>query len=295
MSIFRTFKIIPLFLISTTVFLLVSCNNIAENRIFSLFSTENILINLPEYPTDNYPTLSGWLIKTRLNEEVQYQRLNPNSKKASVKLQKNKASPILVWPIICTPSKMEEVIFFLPAGCIYPYSKEAKWNAGFSAHIFDTLLEKNTDSSTEDFLSRFNWNKLQTNIEEKEKKAQAKSEDFNPWHLNQENILKTISSGKFSVHQIKEKDKSFVQISLENKDVNIYSNYIPVNIHTKQENGKYYFDTAITLANDKYSINPENLFLQDDYSIGVIITNKKHKTRLVRTELQRYTKKDENE
>ena len=64
---------------------------------------------------------------------------------------------------------------------------------------------------------------------------------------------------------------------------------IVLNLYTVYEinEGKYYFKK---IFNNLKS-------MKKDYNelIELFITNKKHKTRLVRTELQRYTKKDENE
>ena len=299
MNIFTLTKKIPLFFILTTVFLFSGCNNFAsiKDGNFSLFSTEKVLITLPEYPADTHPELAGWLVKTRLNGKTEYLQIEPNEKVIEVNLQKNKASPVLVWPVISEEKTDSRIIFFHPAGCIYPYNTKATWNAGFSSHILDTLIEQTVEiniSDKIDFLSRFNWNKLQANIEEKEKKALSKNENFNPWHLNKEIILKAISSGNFSSHQIKEKDKINIQINLDNQNQNIYSKYVPINVTKINQTDKdVSFEATVTFSKDKYTTNPENQFLQNNYLIEVIIVNKKSKPRLAITELARYTKTDE--
>ena len=141
--------------------------------------------------------------------------------------------------------------------------------------------------------SIFNFYFLVT-LSEKEKKALSKNGFFNPWHLNKEIILKSISSGNFSAQKIKEKDKISIQINLDNNSDNIYSKYIPQKITNAIQTDKgITFESAVTFSNDKYTANPENEFMQDNYSIGVIIVNKKSRPRLVRTELARYTKTNE--
>ena len=252
---------------------------------------------MPEYPADTHPELAGWLVKTRLNGKTEYLQIEPNEKVIEVNLQKNKASPVLVWPVISEEKTDSRIIFFHPAGCIYPYDTKATWSAGFSSHILDTLTDQTSEiniSDKIDFLSRFNWKKLQASIEEKEKKVLSKNGFFNPWHLNKEIILNAISSGNFSAHQIKEKDKTSIQITLENKSDNIYSKYIPQKItNTIQTDKGISFEAVVTFSKDKYTSNPENEFMQDNYSIGVIIVNKNSRPRLARTELARYTKTDE--
>lgn len=89
-------------------------------------------------------------------------------------------------------------------GLVYPFVSEFSLLHGFSAEILETFYKNaeksgNSDRTMKDFISRFNWKKFCSALENN----RNTDENYNPWLLDRKKILKAIESRKFSASLLK--------------------------------------------------------------------------------------------
>jgi len=259
-------KYIP-FYIAVFLCLFVSCS---QN-----LSTEIITVSLPEYPpktenTQAYPELSRWYIQVQSQNFSQHFYTKQNQ--FSLEVNKNQPLSITATPITFIQNDEipnQENLFFHPAGAIYPMNWENQiinltWNQGFSASLMETLFLSTTETgvTTEhmnQFLSSFNWKKLQDSIDEKVSQSYDSQTFYNPWQIDRERLLENLSCAIFSADYLKTKNLLTIQINqlklTESSSRSLISSFIPENqfiqdqgILTVQKN-----QTSTYLINQKYA------------------------------------------
>lgn len=259
-----------------TLALFFSCSNIANDSEFEtitftlpdfsedLYSDGNV-----KSTTDSIfnPQLNRWLVEI-YSQEIRKKFYTVDSS-VTVKVHKNEPLCILATPITSfysspTPSQPEsensqelensaqtdssaikkETIFFKPAGALYPYtSTKLSWSAGFSANLMKKLWNSQQVSDLEpkqinDFISGFNWKKLQTSIDDKiQQSLEEKSTSkyfYNPWLLDEQNLLENLSFGIFKTSYLTLKsvysiNTSTLNAGLQDYSTDFLSSFVPEN------------------------------------------------------------------
>lgn len=111
----------------------------------------------------------------------------PSQKSVSVYLGKNCAAAVLAYPVL------QEGNFAYPAGAVLPENRSLAAQNGFAASLLYSMYKESPGAESRDFLSRFNWPKLELLVQEFE----------NEWLLDKERIMKAIASGKFRKSDIR--------------------------------------------------------------------------------------------
>lgn len=272
------------------------CDNMAQGNVLPFAAMEKIELKLPEYPHQTHPPLAGWRICIVINGIEQNITANESSRTVNLSLPRNKATPVLCYPITRNPENAtnEGTEFFHPAGCVHPYSTNPTWNDGFTAQVLSSLLKTKGNADIhekERFCSLFNWERLSSLVKQKESESISNGDSFNPWQLDMDSTLKAIASGKFAKHNVKQKKIHCVRIQIPSKVLQsihtsnkLYSKFIPQeNPELTRTGGKTFIYATVTESRDKYTLNTENSFLCGGITINVF-ADKKGKTRLVTTE-----------
>jgi hypothetical protein len=236
----------------------VSCNNLVyeTNELCCLQEItryrcgfEEVIFLLPEFSTNLDYEFIKWNIHI---EGIGYSSdFDYENNCFSLSVVKNEPLCVVAVPIFYEKSDInkKEHIFYKAAGAIYPYKSysagnsvfvEVEWESGFVADLMKSLYMENKDKNiitTSEFISSFNWKKLQIEIENKidesieNLSSNVRSEKFyNPWLLDKEYLLKNISDGSFSVSYITLKNVVAVNIDdLKIINSNVESSFIPEN------------------------------------------------------------------
>lgn len=199
--------------IALVLFMLIyfsSCKNI-----FSQTETENI--QLPAWPPENsskvfYPPLAYWQISYFNGESCTTEKVNADTKNIKLNLKRNATCAVVAQPV--TVHGNDELMFFFPAGCIYPFSKDATWQSGWAASVallmhgseiitntnLENVISDGSGNLSENFgenLEKFNWAKLA------EKSSENSAEDLDgrsgilcPWFTSCDKIKKWINERK---------------------------------------------------------------------------------------------------
>ncbi len=265
---------------------------------------ENLVINLPKWPEENFPSLSRWLIQIESSEISQEFSIQESS--FNIQVHKNQPMTIVAIPLTFIKNTSNETQFFYPAGNIYPYfwenlENEKKldgqlqltWEAGFSALLMKSLFKSRietgiTDEHMNQFIASFNWKKFQRSIEERIQKGidsfteNENPQFYNPWLLSKEVLLENLSNAIYISSYLDLKSILSVPIAntpLSNMD-SLYSPFIPENqiimehqILTVQKNKPYTLlgnetFSAIITCSSKKKLSVQLIYLPifiDDY------------------------------
>ena len=205
---------------------------------------ETVSISLPDWPphsqsevSEDYPPLSCWKITLAKNDGTEVFHLSPNTT-LQITVQKNCPFSLQAQPVTLLQNE-DECLYFYPAGFIYPSEAETKatWEQGFSAFIMEGLYKnckKNgfSDSQAARYVSSFNWDKMNTIIDEKiQDSIITQSRFYNPWLCDSAKILENLSNETFRTSLLT--PSSCYQLSTEevfNKTgFSILSSFIPEN------------------------------------------------------------------
>jgi hypothetical protein len=213
---------------------------------FSGAKTEQVTISLPDYPEDR-PQLAAWLLVHEENGSPVADVLAKDTKSATLVFDKNRFAPVLVFPLNTYSKESAAFIrFFKPAGSIYPFSCQATWDGGFGAQLLLDLLTKPGDeystAELRSFCERFNWARFQTEVAD----LCTKDSAFNPWEMNKEKILASLTSGKFSKTTLKAAIKP---VTVGGVSGSFFQAYVPAPVITA-DSGEFAFG---------YSASGENM------------------------------------
>lgn len=201
--------VLAIFMLFATI-----CFTGCEN-VFSL--TETGIISFPDWPPENsaqklYPPLAYWQVSYFNGEFCVTEKVDAGTKNISLNLKRNASCAVVVQPV--TTHGNDELMFFFPAGCIYPFYKVATWQGGWASTI--SLLLHGSEISTNpnlaeivaeysgnlsanfgENLEKFNWAKLV----EKSSEKSAADLDGNaailcPWFTNCDKIKDWINDKK---------------------------------------------------------------------------------------------------
>ena len=229
----KRFVIFNLLLILFTPLFLSSCNLFEQ--------TESINLLLPAWPptkvSASYPKLSGWLISFIGNNVSESFTLPPETSSFQLDVNKNDFTAILAEPVTFSENSDYEILFFKPAGGIYPALCSdsdliLSWEGGYSAHLVEILYKSCRDNSdslekTHSFLSKFNWFRFNEKILEK---SCSENDFFNPWMLNTETILQSITSGDFNAGKLNKTPLLIISSFQSQEFLNVLSNdFLPEN------------------------------------------------------------------
>ena len=272
---------------------------------------ETVEIHLPAYPVETHPPLSGWKLAYLQGGQQKTEILPASTASVHLSLDKNQPTAVLFYPL--TQLQGQPAHFFRPAGCIYPYKRDASWLEGFTAEIlFQLAKSMSPEELTASPLSRFNWLRLTQQAEKLAQKAVDKGTAFSPWFLQAELLKDAILQGTAATRSIRQHsafriplgDIAMGEQPTEQGDSphvtqkRIYYRYIPLGFistektlvepgATEQISELDSFQLTAPLHGD-YRIHSENAFLIDD-EIFILFTRKNQKPALVTTGIERYT------
>ena len=221
-----------------------------QHAFFTLFSTIAIAgnisctqqifsikeISLPQWPPEDsseLPKAEAWNITVTTADGSEDYKIS--AEKKTITLEVNSSAPVSVTARPITSGFQ----FFEPAGMIFPFENEFSWEGGFSAdclkkfYLSSTL--NNSKNAVENYASRFNWQKFSQTIKEKSENSAV---FYNPWLLDQQNILLSIENGNFSATKLSlKKICSFnaTELFAEFPQNKILSDYVPQNFSEKNK------------------------------------------------------------
>lgn len=272
---------------------------------------ETVEIHLPAYPVETHPPLAGWKLAYLQGGQQKTEILPASTASVHLSLDKNQPTAVLFYPL--TQLQGQPARFFRPAGCIYPYKRDASWLEGFTAEIlFQLAKSMSPEELATSPLSRFNWPRLTQQAEKLAQKAVDKGTAFSPWFLQAELLKDAILQGTAANRSIRQHSASRIPLGdiamgeqpTDQRDSphvtqkRIYYRYIPLGFipteetpvepesteHTSEVDP---FQLTVPLQGD-YRIHSENAFLMGD-KIFTLFTRKKQKPALVTTGIERYT------
>lgn len=221
-----------LFLLCSFTFL--SCKNISKD-----FETESITFKLPQVSDfiieqsedKSFPRASSvfqWQIEVFSAQKSE--TFYTNTPTLYFEVQKNTPLCILATPIITISPEDKQIIFFKPAGAIYPYSDfELSWEGGFSATLMKQLFlnakeNNHSQNYVDTFITSFNWKKFMETINQKSQENPF----YNPWQIDSTSLLEELSYGQFKSSLLTPKGVYTIEIPEElSKNKYIFSNYVP--------------------------------------------------------------------
>jgi len=222
-------------------------------------SCENILFLLPEWPEDEFPALSRWLVE--IESQTISQKFYTNESKISLTVRENQPLCIVATPVTLIKNSEKETQFFYPAGNIYPFFWEEPsdqmdnnldgkisltWNGRFTASVMKSIFKSRLETGVtaqhiNDFIDSFNWQKIQESIENQiiaginsyrkkddssETETAQKPQFYNPWLIDKEVLLENLSNAIFNTTYLNV--KNILSVPLENlKLENVSSLYVP--------------------------------------------------------------------
>lgn len=283
----------------------------ASQELIPGWPQETVEIHLPAYPVETHPPLSGWKLAYLQGGQQKTEILPASTASVHLSLDKNQPTAVLFYPL--TQLQGQPAHFFRPAGCIYPYKRDASWLEGFTAEIlFQLAKSMSPEELTASPLSRFNWLRLTQQAEKLAQKAVDKGTAFSPWFLQAELLKDAILQGTAATRSIRQHsafriplgDIAMGEQPTEQGDSphvtqkRIYYRYIPLGFistektlvepgATEQISELDSFQLTAPLHGD-YRIHSENAFLIGD-EIFILFTRKNQKPALVTTGIERYT------
>lgn len=174
---------------------------------------EIVSIKLPDWPPQtntedtilqsSYPPLSRWKITLAKNDEITTFYAVPETQ-IEISIQKHCPFSLQAAPVTLLENE-NECLYFHPAGYIYPVSSQniAVWEQGYAAFIMECLykncsLNGLSESEAARYVSTFNWEKLNSIIQEKLDSTSLEDKKFyNPWLCDTAIIIKNLSNETF--------------------------------------------------------------------------------------------------
>ncbi len=219
--------------------------------------TRPATVVFPQWPPENknnWPPLSEWNIT--VTDGATSENFTITAERESITLELNSSAPVsvLVRPLVCGKE------FFEPAGMIFPYEKNISWESGFCTETLQKFylnaMISNSKENCRNYAAKFNWEKFIQTINTKIKDSKK---FYNPWLLNQEDILTSISAENFSASKFTiKKTKNFSSEKLFNtlQKTPLHS-YIPQNISFSEESETF---SLSTLKLNKFLLYDESEF-----------------------------------
>lgn len=200
---------LAIFMLFATIYF-TGCNNVFSQ-------TETEIISFPDWPPENsakelYPPLAYWQVSYFNGDFCVTEKLDAGTKNISLNLKRNASCAVVVQPV--TKHGNDELMFFFPAGCIYPFYKAATWQGGWASAVSLLLFGSeiitnpnlanivgegigNLSGNFWENIEKFNWAKLA------EKSSEKSAEDLDgnaaiicPWFTNCDKIKDWISDKK---------------------------------------------------------------------------------------------------
>lgn len=216
-------------------------------------------LSLPQWPpsTQNihqWPKLEAWQVQITTPQFSSSYRISPATRTITVEAETNTPISLQVYPVT------EGVIFFHPAGAILPWNGHITWLNGFTAELLKKLYlstrEQNHQEDIQTFASSFNWNRMETQLKEK---STDQGNLYNPWLLDQEQIISKICSKTFTATSLNVKKTKEIQLSQQ-----YTARYVPQN-QNNEEN-------RFILQENKLE---KFLYLDQEYYIATATINSK--------------------
>ena len=243
--------------------LFLSCSGEIESKIrFSL-------PDLPENITSAIKT-DYWQITFSQGQDIETFIISRDSKYFTLQLSDYYPAAVLAQPFT------KNTAFFKPAGIIYPYEKNLSWISGFEADTLLKLYSNNfpsNNSTVKNFASRFNWKKFSETIQ-----IQCLNEgnSYNPWNLNQEEILSSISNHTFTARKLNQKkcpNISREDILSNQEDILLFYNFIPLNEKSISENSypisSNHINEFLLYRGEKFQILTISINTDESFSLAI--------------------------
>lgn len=193
----------------------------------------------------NVPPLDKWKIEFFSDSGIE--TFYTNDLKLDLKLKKNRIAFVIATPITLDLSN-KSYSFFKCCGGIYPqeFKKENRvdmtWESGFCSYVMKLLYNESTRRGLafEEIvknLASFNWRKFLDVITEKVEESVVLTQDYllkddssmerpifyNPWLLDLEELVCSISFGNFSLSKLNQTDVLNVNFNCQN----VFSSFVP--------------------------------------------------------------------
>lgn len=202
-----------------------------------------------------WPKNEMWLLTLTTSESSETIEVSENEK--SVKIKTNGFEPISV----TVQPKTNGIYFFKPAGLIFPFETSFSWESGFCADCLKMFYLKakkeNSSQSVKEYAQRFNWQKMILSVHEKSDEAKSSKEElfYNPWKINQADLINLIFEKDFTLTALKMKKVFSINYDeLFPNYKNVLSDYVIENYFCKTN--------GITFSKEKI-----NKFLYADSSL----------------------------
>lgn len=209
--------------LSCLFLLLSSCTGIFREN-----GGSGVFLELPAWPPqdaleENYPPITGWNITVHYGSCFRIYSVPADSTHVQIEPWRGLPVAVTAEPAAANGFK------FKPCGTVFPYYSGITWQGGFAA---DTLIKLYSTCASQTGISsdcqKFNWVKFMETMELKKNSSEI---FYNPWYLDQETILKSIITRKFSTSLLNQ--KNCVCLSLQEfkavKDGIYIHPYVPQN------------------------------------------------------------------
>jgi hypothetical protein len=254
-----------------------SCSRITDGKMFT--ASREAVFRLPVWPPPNreqtaYPDLDFWVIEYSSEQGTEKIRAGRNTASITLSLPENIPAAVQAWPV--TRHNGKDVLFFHPAGTVYPYSLTLSWEDGFAADILSSLYKVTANRhEAGSFCSCFNWERLMSALRVRVTAYTETTGYYDPWLLNKDGILSAIAGRSFSVYKLKNQETTAV--SLQEYTETVLAPFIPANTFISGNNN-------ITLLK-----KGQNIFLYGREKIAVISLTATGKISLAIRDLPLYT------
>lgn len=270
---------------------------------------ETVEIHLPAYPAETHPPLAGWQLVYLQGGQQKTETLPASTASVHLSLDKNQPTAVLLYPL--TQLQGQPAVFFRPAGCVYPYNREASWLEGFTAEIlFQLAKSMSPEELATSPVSRFNWPRLTQQAGKLAQQAMNKGRSFSPWFLQAQPLKAAILQGTANTKSIRQHSVSHIPLeeivmekqpqtkedSHQGLPEKIYYRYIPAgsisagSIPAEIIPRETAFPQLSVPLQEDYSIHSENAFLMED-RIFTLFARKNQKPALVTTGIEGYTER----
>lgn len=197
--------------------------------------TETAEFSLPKWPPQDscgalYPELLYWEVTMICGSDRRTATAQPGRRSVSFAMPRNAPGAVTARPVTRISGEETEPLpsqIFEPCGAVYPYRTDLTWLHGFSAAVLAQFYRRNEAAGTPasdavSYAARFNWEGFLSAAEQKsaEAEAAASAQDgepdtlfYNPWNLDDGQILEKISAKNFRVSYLAQ--KSCISVSAE--------------------------------------------------------------------------------
>ena len=204
---------------------MVSCKN-------PLDRTEAVSLSLPSWPPyecAEFPPLAYWEIRYAGGAQAgRFMRIEADAKSVTIEAASDRPLTVIALPV--SRHGETDVLFFKPAGCVYPHENALSWESGFAAFVCMKLYSpanrtdraqashnghisakhRSNETANGTYLATFNWKKLCDALAEKSTDTEH---PYDPWKADTEAVCTAIAEHSFGAPLLSMKKTSVITLS----------------------------------------------------------------------------------